>query len=149
MTIADALSKNYARLEHQLLQVAEAKSADRYSFRPTLRMRSFGEQLRHIGAVQWVVGAGLLNENSAVDVGDGDSGPLSMTAKLEIVKYALDSFSYLRRAIKSINQSNALEMIPHPFDPENKRTERLALVVGYASHSWEHYRQMVVYQRIN
>jgi hypothetical protein len=112
-------------------------------------MRSFGEQLRHVGAVQWVVGAGLLNENPPVDVGDGDSGPLSMTAKPEIVKYALDSFAYVHRAITSINESNALEMIPHPFDPENTRTERLALALGYASHGWEHYGQMVVYQRIN
>lgn len=137
------------RLERQLLEVAEAMPADRYSFRPTAQVRSFGEQLRHIAAVQWVVGGGLLNEKSPLDVGDGDSGPLSMTAKPEIVKYSLDSFSYLRRAIKSINENNALEMIPHPFDPENTSTERLALVVGYASHGWEHYGQMVVYLRIN
>ena len=112
-------------------------------------MRSFGEQLRHIGAVQWVIGAGLLNESPPVDVGDGDSGPLSMTAKPEIVKYALDSFSYIRRGIMSINETNAIEMIPHPFDPDNTRTERLALVVGYANHGWEHYGQLIVYQRIN
>jgi hypothetical protein len=72
-----------------------------------------------------------------------------MTAKIEIVKYAMDSSSYIRRALKSINQSNALEMIPHAFAPLNTKTERLALVVGYASHGWEHYGQMVVYKRIN
>ena len=112
-------------------------------------MRSFGEQLRHIGSVQWVVGAGLLNERPPIDVGDGDSGPLSMTSKPEILKYALDSFSYIHRGIMSINEINALESIPHQFDPENTRTERLALVVGYANHGWEHYGQMVVYQRIS
>src|SRR6516225_6987382 len=100
MTIADALDKNYARLERQLLQVAEAMPAGKYSFRPTPHGRTFGEQLRHIGAVQWVVGAGLLNEgHPPVDVGDGDTGPLSLTAKSEIVKYVLDSFAYLRHAI--------------------------------------------------
>ena len=70
MTIADALDKNYAR-QRQLLQVAEAMPADKYSFRPTAQARTFGEQLRHIGAVQWVVGAGLLNE----DPRDGASRP--------------------------------------------------------------------------
>jgi len=149
MDIGDAIDKNYARLERQLMEVAEAIPADRYSFRPTPQTRSFGEQLRHIGAVQWVVGAGLLSEHPPVDVGDGDSGPLSMTSKPEIVKYILDSFSYLRGAIKLIDKSNALELIPHPFDPRNTRTERLALIVAYASHGWEHYGQMVVYQRIN
>ena len=71
MTIADALDKNYARLERQLIQVAEDMPADKYSFRPTPQVRNFGEQLRHIGAVQWVVGAGLLDENPPVDVGEG------------------------------------------------------------------------------
>ena len=149
MTIADALDKNYARLERQLLQVARAMPEEKYSFKPTPQVRTFGEQLRHIAAVQWVVGAGLLNENPPVDVGDGDSGPLSINAKPEILKYALDSFAYLRRAIQGINDSNALEMIPHPFDPQNTTTERLALIVGYASHGWEHYGQMIVYQRMN
>jgi hypothetical protein len=149
MSIADAIDKNYARLERQLMQVAKAMTEERFSFRPTPEVRSFGEQLRHIGAVQWVVGAGLFNENPPVDVGDADSGPPYMTSKPEIVKYVLDSFSYLRRAIKSINESNALEMIPHPFDPGNTRMERLALVIGYASHGWEHYGQIVVYQRID
>lgn len=84
-----------------------------------------------------------------MDVGDGDSGPLSLTAKSEVVRYVLDSFAYLRHAIKSCNGGNALEVIPHPFDPQNTRTNRLALIVGYAGHGWEHYGQMVVYQRIN
>ena len=148
MTISGAIDKDYARLQEQVLEIAGAMPGDRYSFRPAPKVRSFGEQLRHIGAVQWVVGAGLLSESPPADVGDGDSGPLSMTAKPEILKYTGDSFSYLRRAIKSINESNALEMIPHPFDPENTSTERLALAVGYASHGWEHYGQMVVYLRI-
>jgi hypothetical protein len=29
---------------------------------------------------------------------------------------------------------NVPEMIPHPFDPENTKTERLALIVSYTSH---------------
>lgn len=149
MTIAKALDKNYARLERQLLQVADAMPADGYSFRPTAQGRSFGEQLRHIGAVQWVVGAGLLNEDPPVDVGDGDTGPLSATAKSEILKYVADSFVYFRHAIKTCNESNALETIPHPFDRQNTRTERLALIVSYAGHGWEHYGQMVVYLRIS
>lgn len=101
MTIAEALDKNYSRLERQLLQVAEAMPADKYSFRPTAQGRTFGEQLRHIGAVQWVVAAGLRNEDPPVDVGDGDTVPLTRTAKSEVVKYVLDSFAYLRHAVKA------------------------------------------------
>lgn len=149
MTIAEALDKNYARLERQLIQVAEEMPEEKFCFRPSLDVRTFGEQLRHIAAVQWVVAAGILGEKPPVDVGDGDSGPTLMTAKPEILKYARNSFAYIRRAIKTINDRNALEMIPHPYDPENTKMERLALVAGYASHSWNHYGQMVVYQRMN
>jgi hypothetical protein len=149
MSLASAIDKNYAWLERQLLQVAEEMPADKYSFKPSPDVRTFGEQLRHIGAVQWVVGAGLLDEKPTVDVGDGDNGPISMVAKAEILKYVISSFSYIRRAIMTINDSTALEMIPHPYDPENTRIERLVLVQGYASHGWEHYGQMVVYERMN
>jgi hypothetical protein len=149
MTIASALDKDYARLERQLLQVAEEMPADKYSFKPSPDVRTFGEQLRHIGAVHWVVGAGLLQEKPPVDVGDGDSGPASMTAKVEILKYVINSFAYIRRAIGTINNDNALELIPHPYDPQSTKIERLLLIVGYATHGWEHYGQMVVYERMN
>jgi uncharacterized damage-inducible protein DinB len=147
--IANALDRVYARLEHQLMKVAEAMPADKYSFKPSPDVRTFGEQLRHIGAVQWVVGAGLFGKKAPVEVGDGDSGPLSMTTKADILQYARDSFAYIRRAIETVSDENALEMIPHPYDPENSKLERLALVVSYASHGWEHYGQMIVYQRMN
>ena len=147
--IAHALDSIYARLERQLIQVAEEMPSEKFMFRPSPDVRTFGEQLRHIGAVQWVVGAGLLREKPPVDVGDGDSGPLAMTAKVEILKYAIDSFAYIRRAIRNTDDSLALELIPHPYDPENTQVERLALIVGYASHGWEHYGQMTVYERMN
>ena len=81
MSILDAAKKSHTRLEWQLVAVAEAMPADRYAFRPTPEVRTFGEQLRHVAAVQWWVGATLLNQDPPVDVGDGDSGPLSLTAK--------------------------------------------------------------------
>jgi hypothetical protein len=42
MSIADAIDKNYARLERQLLQVGEGMTAEGFSFRPTPEVRSFG-----------------------------------------------------------------------------------------------------------
>ena len=148
MTIADALDKSYARLQHQLVQVAEEMPAENFSFRPSAEVRTFGEQLRHIGAVQWVVGSSIQDSAPPVDVGDGDSGPISMTAKAEILRYVRDSFPYIRNAINTINLHNALDLIPHPYDPQNTKVERLVLVIGYACHGWDHYGQMIVYERL-
>ena len=146
--ITQALDRIYARLERQLVQVAQAMPAEEFSFKPAPEVRTFGEQVRHIAAVQWVVGAALLRETPPVDVGDGDSGPLAMTEKHQLLEYAAESFVYLRRAISAIDDTRVLEMIPHPYDPQNTKVERLALIAGYASHGWEHYGQLVVYERL-
>ena len=146
--IAQALDRACSRLELQLLQVAEEMPAEYFSFRPSPDVRTFGEQMRHIAAVQWFVGAALLHEAPPADVGDGDNGPLSLTGKREIVRYAKDSFGYFRRAIESLDDCNALEIIPHPYDPKNTKLARLALIAGYVCHGWEHYGQMVVYERL-
>jgi hypothetical protein len=88
--IKTVLDSSFARLERQLLSIAEEMPEDKYSFRPSTDkfgdVRTSGEQVRHIGAVQWVVGAGLLGEKPPMDVGDDDSGPISMTAKSDIIE---------------------------------------------------------------
>ena len=147
-SIAQAIARAYSRLELQVLQVAEEMPADDFSFRPSPDVRTFGEQLRHIAAVQWVVGAALLHEAPPVDVGDGDNGPPSLTGKTEIVRYAKDSFAYFRRATENLDDRNALEILPHPYDPKNTKLARLALIAGYVCHGWEHYGQMVIYERL-
>jgi len=148
MTISGVLDRSYARLERQLIQIAERVPGPSYSFRPSPEVRTFGEQLRHIGAVQWVIGAGIQCGNPPVDVGDGDSGPPSMLAKSDILAYVRDSFAFIHRAIGTISLHNALDMIPHPYVP-NTKVERLALGIGYACHGWDHYGQLVVYERLN
>jgi uncharacterized damage-inducible protein DinB len=148
MTLAEALDRPYARLERQLLDLAEAMPEERYSYRPTPEVRTFGEQLRHIAAVQWFVAANLLKESPPVDVGDGDNGPVSLASKPDLLKYAKDSFAYIRRAVASLSEDGALDLIPHPYDHKT-RIPKLGLMAGYASHSWEHYGQMVIYQRLN
>ncbi len=151
--IKSALERVFTRLELQLIAVAEEMPDDKYFFRPSTGesgdVRTFGEQLRHVAAVRWVVGAALLGEKPPADVGNGDDGPIGMTSKADILKYVKESFAYICRAIASINDDNALEIIPHPYDPESTTLTRLALAAGYACHGWEHYGQMVVYQRMN
>jgi len=146
-SISNALHTIFARLERQLLQVAEEMPAEEFSFRPSHDVRTFGEQLRHIATVQWVVAAALLGEPTPVQVGDGDNGPLTLTSKAKIMEYASESCAYFRRAIESVDERNAIDLLPHPYAPQIKR-ERLAILSGYISHGWEHYGQMVVYQRM-
>jgi hypothetical protein len=71
-----------------------------------------------------------------------------MTAKPELLNYARASFAYLRQAIQTGTDHAASEVIPHPFDPQTQLSQ-LSLIAGYLCHGWEHYGQMVVYERMN
>ena len=133
MTLAEALDRPYARLERQLLDLAEAMPEERYSYRPTPEVGTFGGQLRHIAAVRWFVAANLLKESPAVDVGDGDNSPVSLASKPDLLKYAKDSFAYIRRAVASLSDDGALDLIPHPYDHKT-RIPKLGLMAGYARH---------------
>ena len=148
MTVAEALDRPYARLERQLLDLADAMPQEKYSYKPTPEVRTFGEQLRHIAAVQWFVAASLLKESPPVDVGDGDSGPPSVTSKLEILEYVRDSFVYVRRAVSSLTNKDVSQIVPHPYD-HNTKIPRLGVIAGYLGHGWEHYGQLVIYQRLS
>jgi len=149
MTLIESLTDEFLRLQRQLIPLAELMPAEHYGFRPHPAVRTFGEQLRHIGAVQWVVGSALLDEPPPVEVGDGDSGPLDMVAKPDIIRYARDSFAQIKRAVAATTPENLLELVPHPYDAQNRSFTRLAVIADYGSHGWEHYGQMVVYLRIN
>lgn len=149
MALAASLFAPYKRLHRQVAALSQAMPEEKYSFRPSSEVRTFGEQLRHIGAVQWVVGCGLLRESVPVDVGDGDTGPLYLIDKAGIIAYTDQSFECIARAIAATTELNLLEFVPHPYDPQNLDFDRLGLITGYASHGWEHYGQMVVYARLN
>jgi hypothetical protein len=52
------------------------------------------------------------------------------------------------KALATINDKNATEMIPSPFNPSSKST-RLSQGSSMTWHSYDHYVQMVMYLRMN
>ena len=58
--------------------IAEAMPAEKYTFVPTRGefkgVRSFGEQLKHIAADNYLLGAGILGEKPPAEMGVGESG---------------------------------------------------------------------------
>jgi len=64
-----------------------------------------------------------------------------------VVQFLKDSFTYLHKAMNSIDESNVLGQVPSPFGPN--KVSRLGLAVGAISHPFDHYGQMVEYLRMN
>jgi DinB superfamily len=139
--------------QKQLLDVAEAMPAEEYEFVPTggafQGVRSFAEQLKHVAADNYMLGAGIIGEKTPGNVGPNESGSSSVRTKPQIIAYLPDSFAYMRRAAAAID--DAKTPIPTPDIspwPEGTAT-RLGVAIEDCVHTWDHYGQLVEYLRMN
>src|SRR5499425_1304635 len=152
-TVPKVLDFLVSDVEGEFVLAAEAMPEDKYSYAPTngefKGVRTFGQQVRHVAATNWEVGAGLLGEKPPVDTqGPNDNGPEAIKTKADIMKYLKDSFAYAHKAIDQITAENAVAQINSPFDPSGKaKATRLGMAVLLVGHGFDHYGQMVEYLR--
>ena len=149
-TVAQVLDRTVTNLERDFVPAAEAMPEDKYGFAPTegefKGVRNFGQQIKHVAAVNYELGAALLQEKPPTDVND-EAGPASTTTKADILKYLHDSFVYVHKAIETINEKNLVETVKSPFGEGS--VTRLGLATSVAWHGFDHYGQMVEYLRMN
>ncbi len=140
--------------ERKVLALAEAMPAETYGFRPTggefEGVRDFREQLKHIAADNYLDGAALLAEKSPPgNLGPAESGSASVKTKAEVIAYLKDSFAYLHRAVRTMDDANAPlprpDFLPYGPDP----TTRLLIMLANIGHTNDHYGQLVEYLRMN
>jgi hypothetical protein len=139
--------------ERRVVELAEVMPAGKYAFAPTGEgfqgVRTFAEQLRHIAADNYLLGAGILREAPPVDVGRGEEGSDAVRTKSEIIDYLKGSFTYMHRAARSIDDENIPIPTP-PISPWPKGTAtRLGVAIEDCVHTWDHYGQLVEYFRMN
>jgi hypothetical protein len=149
-SLAQVLNSNVSGGEKEFMSAAEAMPEDKYSFAPTSGefkgVRTFADQVKHVAAVNYILGASILGEKPPVDAA-GESGPAAIKSKAEIIKFANDSFAYLHKAIDSIDEKNMLAAIKNPF--ADAPATRLGLTVIGTGHIFDHYGQIVEYLRMN
>jgi len=149
-TMTSVLDGTVKTIEGELVPAVEAMPEDKFGFTPTSGefkgVRTFGQQAKHVAAVNYIVAATILGEKAPIDTG-GEKGPDSITSKADIVKFLKDSFVYAHKAVGSINEGNAVAPIKNPFG--ERTTTRLGMGTVFASHGFDHYGQMVVYLRSN
>ena len=140
-----------ALCETLMMGAADAMPADKYSFAPTdgefAGVRTFGQQVKHAAATNYILGAAILGEPPPPDAGD-ELGPEAVRTKPEIMKYLAGSFAYLRRAAAAIDPQNAI-VKGSPISPLRGKTTRLGLAIETLAHAMDHYGQMVEYLRMN
>jgi uncharacterized damage-inducible protein DinB len=149
-TVTEVLDHTVSNLENDFVPAADAMPEDKFNFAPTngefKSVRTFAQQIKHVAAVNYELGAAILEEKPPVDIGD-EAGPDSITSKADILKYLKDSFTYVHKAVQTINDKNLVETVKSPFG--EGRVSRLGLATSVAWHGFDHYGQMVVYLRMN
>jgi uncharacterized damage-inducible protein DinB len=150
-TLAQIYDKSLASVESEFVPLAEAVPGGSYNFAPKAGefkgVRTFREQVKHVAAVNYMIGAALLQQKPPVDLGTGEKGPDSIISKEQTMRFLKDSFAYLHKAMQTLTEANQREMIQSPFG--NSQSPRLAIALIAAQHCFDHYGQMVVYARMN
>lgn len=150
ISVSKALEGGVSNLERDFIPAAEAMPEDKFDFAPTSGefkgARTYAQQIKHVAAVNYELGAAILQEKSPVDIND-EAGPASLTSKADILKYLKDSFEYVHKAIATINDKNIVETVKSPFG--EAKVTRLGLATSVAWHGFDHYGQMCVYLRMN
>ncbi|HWF07402.1 MAG TPA: DinB family protein [Bryobacteraceae bacterium] len=137
-------------VEHEVMDVVDTMPAGKFNFAPTMgafrNARTFGVQARHIAFCLNEVAVALLGEPMLPH--PDQEGPKNLTTRDEIIRYLKDAFAHAHKAIGTLTNENLLEPIADPY-AENLRTTRLAAAGIFASHTYDHYGQIVEYLRMN
>lgn len=139
-------------VQAQIVSAAEAMPATKYGFIPTESefkgVRTFGAQIKHLAATNYILSAAALGQNPPANAGD-EQGPESVRTKSELLDYLNGSFVRLGEAIDAIGSHDAPAK-SSPISPmKETETTRLALTVEALIHAFDHYGQMVEYLRMN
>ena len=150
-TVGAALDGTFQWVPGQFIPAAEAMPEDKYDWAPTQGefkgVKTFAQQVKHVAAINYFLGAAILGEKSPVEVGNPEMGPDNLKTKAEIVAFLKGSFEYASKAIKSITPQNGTKPVKNPFGEGN--LTRLGLSTLLAFHGMDHYGQMVIYLRAN
>lgn len=147
-----ALRDLFSPLETIVVATADAMPADKYSFAPSngefKGVRTFGQQVKHLAATNYILAAAALGQDPPAGAGD-ETAPDMVRTKAEILDYLNGSFASLGKAIDAIGNTE-IPVEASPISPlQADSVTRSALIEEALIHAFDHYGQMVEYLRMN
>jgi uncharacterized damage-inducible protein DinB len=139
-------------VRRNIIDAAAAMPADKFGFAPTMgefaNVRTFGRQIKHLAATNYILAAAALGQPQPAHSGD-EQGPDSVITKAQHLAYLEGSFDALAKAIDAIGDTT-IPVKSSPISPfQGGTATRLSLIAEALVHSYDHYGQMVVYLRMN
>jgi hypothetical protein len=151
-SLSGAIERQLNYIEEHIVSVAEAMPEDKFYFTPegldmkgsTFKgVRTFAGQIKHLATDNFHIWSPLTGDPLPAGIVDVN-GPENIKTKAEIIKLLKESFALGHKAIATITEKNAMDMIPF----RGSSLPRLDLAFYALTHANEHYGQMVVYLRM-
>jgi len=139
-TITKEMAAGFQRASNDILDVAEAMPADKYSYKPTGEMSTFSDQLVHVaGIVQRFVDTSKGMKTEAAHHG--------AMGKPEVIALLKKSFQSGQESIAQLSDAQLLETVKFPFG--DRTVTRYTYWQGPLYQIRNHHGQLVVYLRMN
>ena len=135
-----AARQPYESVRDYVLQTARGVPETVIAYQPTDEVRTFGQLLGHIGNASYAFCSAALGEQSPAQ------GNLEeVTTQAGLVDGLEDAFAYCDRAYEELAGPRLMEEV----DLFGMSGTRLWVLVFNATHTWEHYGNLVTYMRLN
>jgi uncharacterized damage-inducible protein DinB len=139
-SLAKEIAASFQRASTEILDVAEAMPAEKYGYKPTPEISSFGEQLVHVaGITQRFIDAAKGTKTEAAHHG--------AMAKPEVIDLLKKTFQSAQDTIAPLTDAQLLEPVKFPFG--DRTVTRATFWQGPLFQIRNHYGQLVVYLRMN
>jgi uncharacterized damage-inducible protein DinB len=139
-TIVKELVANWQRAATDLIDVAEAMPAEKYGFKPTPEMATFGDQLVHVaGIAQRFIDTAKGAKSEAHKHGE--------MKKAEVIALLKQTLQAGQETLGSVSDAQLLEQVKFPFG--DRMVTRFTFWMGPLYQFRNHHGQLVVYLRLN
>jgi uncharacterized damage-inducible protein DinB len=139
-SLAKELAASFQRAATEILDVAEVMPAEKYGFKPTPEISSFGDQLVHVaGITQRFIDSAKGTKTDAAQHG--------AMAKPEVIALLKKTFQSAQEMITPLTDAQLLEPVKFPFG--DRTVTRATFWQGPLYQIRNHHGQLVVYLRMN
>ena len=151
-SIVSAIERQFNKIENDILMTAEAMPEGKFNFSPEnlsiknsdfKGARTFAGQIMHLATDNILIWSAITGDSVRADIEDVN-GPKSIKTKRDIIEYVNNSFKIGRKAISTLTNQNAMDMIDFRW----RKLPKLDLAFYALTHANEHYGQMVIYLRM-
>lgn len=127
----------------KLVEMARDFPEEKYDYRPSEEVRSFGQILRHVAAVNFR----YVRQAQDREYNGEEFAPEKFTQKEEIVGLIQRSYEEGAEVLGRATDADMLEPVQNPYGDHT--TSGYAFWLQAVGHAAEHYGNLVVYYRAN